>query len=337
MSKAELEMSTEPVIAQDESILWLALRYARPHKSQAIETLMVKLESIAPIGARISRDQQNNLWIDTRQAATMTMFMAHLDTVASLPGSIPLFMSQDGIIETDGKNVLGADDGAGVALIASLMESGVPALYLFSQKEESGGDGGRFAATLRDKFYGIERLISFDRKGTTSICGEQMAGTLASRDFVHELAYRLGMGHQWDCGTYTDNSEFQDLIPEIVNVSIGYANNHGPMETLDYGYFLKLREACLTLDWETLPTVGPDTSNDFKADAWEGYFSKGDPCKSAFGSDPIDYLVDSVEIEHWDLCESIGIVRGTWEADMILDSLTRCFEDGKATSRRSRR
>jgi hypothetical protein len=256
---------------KSECILWYSLRNARPDGSVAIDTLTVMLESLAmsafPTGT-IHRDEAQNLWIDARGNGERTLFMAHLDTVERSEYEKDIFIREDGRIHSPG-HILGADDGAGIGILASMMEMKIPALYLFSQGEEIGGYPARWIAeNAPDSLADIDRCISFDRKGTGEICGDQCVGTLASVAFVNALSDGLGMAHGWGHGSYTDNSEFQGLVPEIVNVSVGYYDNHGINETLDWNYFQDLRLACVSMAWETLPTIGPDRSADFQVESW---------------------------------------------------------------------
>lgn len=331
------KFKTEP-----ESILWDLLRTKRPHASQGIEAIMTRIESL--FTNQTFRDAKNNLWLDLRaETGSTTMFMGHLDSVETQEGQNHLVISSDGIIDTEGRAILGADDGAGVALLVSLAQGGLPALYLFSQKEESGGDGGKFAASKTMEHLwkdSVDRLISFDRKGTKDICGEQFCGTLASEAFVFSLAEKLGMGHSWATGSYTDNSEFQGKIKEIVNVAIGYEANHGVNETLDYIYFTTLRQACLKLDWESLPTVGPDTSNDWDGLGAYGYvprktktfqtFADWENCQMEREFWPEDVIEDEFMI----LCDALDLDPCGWEAGQVRNSLDRSFdagfEEGKA-------
>jgi len=242
----------------DEPILWFALRYLRPDMDPIIWDMCEKIIQLSPPWAKTLYDSFGNLWIDTRRNDESTMFQAHLDTAGATFGYHDIFVDEDGLIYTDGQSLLGADDGAGCAMIASLMGGGIPALYLFTQGEERGGLGGRYAATsMAYMVKGIQRCIAFDRRGNQEICGAQFVGTLASHDFVNELSLHLGMGHVWGRGTYTDNSEWMDIIPEIVNISVGYQCEHTVYEYLDYPYFCDLRKSALILDWESLPTVGP--------------------------------------------------------------------------------
>ena len=239
--------------------------------------------------------------------------MAHLDTVHPVAGRLDLFLTNDKQVYAEQNKkpaILGADDGAGVALLLEMLTAGAPALYLFSQGEECGGSGGRFAAQQRARFEGIDRLISFDRRGQHDICGAQIVGTLASEAFVFDLAKKLEMGHKWAEGTYTDNSEFQDLIPEIVNVSVGYEKEHSSNESLDYGYWCKLRGACIHLDWESLPTIGPDTSRD--DDRWVSSHAS------------TSYSVEDAVLEEFQgLCFELKLKENSYEAILILEALER--------------
>jgi hypothetical protein len=299
------------------SILWYCLRNARPDGSKAIQGLMDRLESLAKsVNGESWRDKFDNLWIDTRENETQsTLFMAHMDTVEQKPGIKEIFYSEDGkMIHTNGKAVLGADDGAGVAILAHLIEHGKPALYLFSQAEESGGMGGNFAARHGTKHLNtIERCISFDRKGKKEICGSQSVGNLASDEFVSELSKALGLGHVNGTGTYTDNSEFQGIIPEIVNISCGYENNHSKMEVLDWVYFQALRDAVLAVDFEMLPTFGPKEDyshhtsyDDASCRDWE----RSSPRKTSAIKDAL-----------YDICDTLAVDPSSYEGSLILDSL----------------
>jgi len=230
-------------------ILKLALENKRPPSSKAIQDLC---EAIMALSDSSHQDAIGNVWIDLRQGGSTTCFMAHLDTVHREEGPNPVVWTSK-VASTGGLSVLGADDGAGVALLAGLISLKIPALYLFSQGEESGGHGAQFVVeNFADIFTNISRIISFDRRGKFDICGEQWCGPCASREFVAELGVRLGMGHMWACGTYTDNSEFRYLVPEIVNISVGYEHCHKPTESLDLEYLHSLFQKCATLDWESL-------------------------------------------------------------------------------------
>ena len=247
---------------EHEPILWHLLSTKRSNYSKGIQGVINHIINLAPAGSLVKTDKWGSLWIDTRTDKSRTMFAAHLDTVEKkdVEGKIPIEITPSGIVRSiDHNAVMGVDDGGGVAMIVSLLLAGIPALYLFTQGEECGGLPAKFA--VNDPWiHDLDRCIAFDRKGTRDIVANQAHGILASRAFVEDLAGRLGMGHSWAIGSYTDSSEFFNQIKEIVNISIGYEANHTARETLDYNYFKALRKVCLTLDWETLPTIGGDKS-----------------------------------------------------------------------------
>jgi hypothetical protein len=58
-----------------------------------------------------------------------------------------------------------------------------------------------------------------------------------------------------DTGIFTDTANYTMHIPECTNVSCGYANEHSGSETLHMPTLMALRNQCLVLDWESLPTV----------------------------------------------------------------------------------
>jgi hypothetical protein len=299
-----------------DDILWHCLRNRRPDKSKAIESLVAELSSVGDsVGAVVTRDKAGNLWIDLRGARPIgTMFQAHLDDVSRAEGQTEIFWGDAKVISTDGKSILGADDGAGCAMLAHLIANAVPALYLFTQGEEIGGVGGGYAARSEyHRVQGIERCIAFDRRGTTEICGAQWRGDLASAAFVDALSDALGMGHVWGQGSYTDNSEWQGVIPEIVNVSVGYQSEHTPQETLDYAYFSALRAAVAAVDWESLPTIGPAKAITECSDAaWR----PGD--WEYAGSD------DSAITEAlWDIADTFGISERDIEYGIVREILAR--------------
>jgi len=239
------------------NILGLALRFKRPDGSQAIKDLIKALLALAPDASQTCVDQGGNLWIDHRLGTSRTLFTAHLDTVHKGPGESRLLL-RDNVLSTDGTDVLGADDGAGVAMLAELLVSGVPGLYLFTQGEEIGGIGAtKIVDHEPERLAHLDRCIAFDRRGTKDICGEQFIGNCASEAFVDELAARLDMGHTWAAGSYTDNCEYRGIIPEIVNISVGYEREHTCKETLDMDYLKRLAAQAVLIDWESLPVVGP--------------------------------------------------------------------------------
>ena len=260
--------------AETNNILCTALRTCRPHGGKGVKVLRDAIQGTFPDHASI--DASGNLWIVT-DPTSKTLFQAHLDSVHRRDGKQAIIWTtaSESIISTPDGYCLGADDGAGCAILAHLISHNVPGTYCFTQGEECGGIGGKWIKTnLPKKLKYFNRCIAFDRKGKTDICGAQSCGNCASELFVKTLSDKLGMQHSWARGSYTDNAEYRGVITEIVNISVGYEAAHTKYETLDYAYLNRLADRLLTIDWETLPTVGPapDPVYDYEFDrSWSNY------------------------------------------------------------------
>jgi len=111
-----------------------ALSMMRPHNSEGTRRLTDWLEERAHKlpNAMIGRDGAGNLHVDTRlNSSNRTLFVAHVDTVHRKEG--PNKIKQTSTHWYADGAALGADDGAGVAMLMHLMYAGVPAYYIFTQ------------------------------------------------------------------------------------------------------------------------------------------------------------------------------------------------------------
>ena len=187
-----------------------------------------------------------------------SLFIAHTDTVHFEGGVNQVELDGDFIRAVDAP--LGADDGAGIAILCYMMSNKVPGRYIFSRQEETGGVGAKFMA---DAMPGIlkkyKRAIAFDRRGTGEVITMQGGETCASIEFGGALADALNehglLYTTSDKGIYTDTKEFTALISECVNVGTGYYQEHGSQEHLDLNHLTMLALAAVQVDWESLPTV----------------------------------------------------------------------------------
>ena len=205
------------------------------------------------------RDAFGNVHIDARQSdANRTLFVAHVDTVHSSDGKNNIRKTPS-MWYADGSQ-LGADDGAGCAMLMHLLHSGVPAYYVFTQGEERGGKGAKY---LRDNYAHIlsqfDRAIAFDRRGIDSVISHQGWGRCCSDVFAQSLADALNeelalMYLPDNTGIYTDTAEFVDVIPECTNISVGYDYEHSDREQLDLVHFTTLASQVLRINWDALPT-----------------------------------------------------------------------------------
>jgi hypothetical protein len=204
-------------------------------------------------------DGAGNLHVDNRSKDShKTLFVAHVDTVHRAEGKNRIAKTKTHWRAKG--DVLGADDGAGVALLMHLIHANVRGYYIFTQGEERGGVGARYLAEkMPDLLREFDRAIAFDRRGIDSVITHQGWGRCCSDVFGTALADALMNGHDAlmmlndDTGVYTDTAEFTELIPECTNISVGYAREHTQEESLDLAYYQHLSVAVLSVDWDGLP------------------------------------------------------------------------------------
>ena len=113
-------------------------------------------------------DEFGNLFIKIGESDVM--FTSHLDTATSANTPVN-HVFENNIIKTDGQSILGADDKAGVTIMLYMIQNNISGLYYFFLGEEVGCIGSKKVADVQKdtKIEGINKVISFDRKGTTSV------------------------------------------------------------------------------------------------------------------------------------------------------------------------
>ncbi len=168
-----------------------ALSIARPHNTTATAYFTQWLEDHVPkhLTDKTWRDVAGNLHVDARSLGThKTLFVAHVDTVHKevAPNK---FTKTATHWRADGAP-LGADDGAGCAMLMHMMCAGVPAYYVFTQGEEKGGIG---ATHLFENYPQLlsefDRAIAFDRRANDSIITDQAYGRCCSDSFAPHKRY----------------------------------------------------------------------------------------------------------------------------------------------------
>jgi hypothetical protein len=242
------------------------LRVKRPHDSAAEKSWAHKYILSYP-GAHIlgPEDDPAAYVIEVHQTGThpsRTMFSCHIDTVHREGGrqTIKYNKAKHVYYKDDGKP-LGADDTAGCWLLLEMIDAGVPGTYVFHRGEECGGIGSSYIAEQHKEFLKrFDRAIAFDRKGSTSVITHQGWGRCASDEFAEALSDALNsdgisMYAPDDTGIFTDTANYVDHIPECTNVSCGYASEHTGSETLHLPTLFALRNQCIVIDWESLPTT----------------------------------------------------------------------------------
>lgn len=227
----------------------------------------------------LKMDEIGNYYKIIGDESPKTMFTCHLDTadreqkdtnlfsvkgrVNESMGNFQLIKSTDGdeIIHTDGSSILGSDDKSGTAVMLYMMDHNVPGLYYFFIGEERGGIGSHALSRIYDKvdyLKNIKRCVSFDRRRTTSVITHQLGTQCCSNEFGTALCSEYnknGLGLSLDStGVYTDSASFIEDIAECTNISVGYYNEHRGSEMQNMTYLIKLAEASVKVDWDSLPT-----------------------------------------------------------------------------------
>lgn len=284
-SEVEVPASVEPSLAA-------ILAWPRPHGSPAelkfrdyLSGLIKKHTGSAPL-VLTGGSLYTMIPLDRDEAAT-TLFSCHMDTAE---------LAQFGVLDDKGKytaksvtydphmgivglskdsygGCLGADDGVGIWIMLSMLEAKIPGGYIFHTGEEQGGIGARAVLTDHKALLkNFDAAIAFDRPGDYEVITHQGGSECASKKFAVALCEqlrKLGLGQfvPSERGVFTDTKVYRGVIPECTNIGVGYTNQHTKNEDLDYGHALQLRDACLKVDWHSLPidrdpeaTLGPAPS-----------------------------------------------------------------------------
>lgn len=263
-----------------DSVLMRTLAYAlsmkRPHEGVGERNLLGYILLNRPEGSRWTFDTSGNLHIDMcSEKPHRTLFIAHVDTVHRKDGHNKIRMTES-VWYAHGSQ-LGADDGAGVAMLMHMLHAGVPGHYVFAIGEECGGVGS--TALAKDNpgmFKRFDRAIAFDRRGTTSVISHQGMGRCCSDEFAEALSVALTTDELMympdDTGVYTDTAEFVDLVAECTNISVGYEREHSDEEAQDILHFQALAQQVVNMDWDALPVVrDPNEPDDFYSGRWGSY------------------------------------------------------------------
>lgn len=316
-----------------------ALSLKRPHGGQGAVLFSGWLCDRIPAHLDLTIDDAGNIHIDNRTSTHhRTLFIAHVDTVHREDGPNK-FIKAHGKWFADGAP-LGADDGAGCAMLMHLLHSDTPGYYIFSQGEECGGIGAKHLATHHvDLLKQFDRAIAFDRRGIDSVITHQGYGRCCSDAFAGALSDALNQDERLmylpdDTGVYTDTAEFTDIIPECTNISVGYQSEHTQNESLDIHHYIALSQRVTQIDWDSLPTDrDPSVKEDKWAD-WGNYaytykgWGAGATTNVSSSSTPHgypsfyddDYLDDErIEVEEAIYDAMSGYV--DWLADLICESV----------------
>jgi hypothetical protein len=259
----------------------------------------------------LEMDDFGNLFIKIGESDVM--FTSHLDTATSAYTKVNHVIDGN-IIKTDGTSILGADDKAGVTVMLNMIEKQVPGLYYFFLGEEVGCVGSKKVAEKQkvEKIPYINKVISFDRRGTDSIITFQASSRCCSDKFGEELSKRLNevestFKYKNDpTGVYTDSAQFVKIYPECTNISVGYYSEHTFSERQDIEHLAKLAEACTKIDWNTLPVERDPSKVEYSSyggyGRWGGWDDEYYPTSSSYRSTytPSTPVVTTEKIHFYD-------------------------------------
>ena len=199
------------------------------------------------------------------------LWSSHTDTVHSAKSKTSqiVYLDKNELFVT-GADCLGADCGAGVALMLAMIAHGVKGVYVFHRQEECGGNGSDFIVKNKpDWLQGIKACVAFDRYGFDSVITHQF-GRCCSDDFANSFATQLniinGFNYRIDTGgVFTDSANYVDLIGECTNISVGYLGHHTANETQCVKHLDLLLDALIDLDQDALvySRQAGDTDTDY--------------------------------------------------------------------------
>lgn len=262
-------------------------------------------------GIEFTTDAHMNVTVDL---GGTTCFTSHQDTVDNKLGVNELVVDTAGLLSVNGGGVLGADCGSGMYVMIRMLLAGKPGLYVFFSTEEQ----GRIGSSAYTMPAHITKCVSFDRKGTDNLITHQMGERGCSDAFADAFITAFDLPYKKDpTGSFTDSYSFFDSVPECINMSVGYYNQHTKNEAQDVPFLESLVDACITLDWEALPVERDPTVVEWEDDDWDwykgghGFKSKKYDTKYYGSYEPRIRSIDDFVYEHpWvvaDLLETYGI------------------------------
>ena len=299
--------------------LFRALSVMRPSGSKEEAQFRAWLATTYPDLERI--DEAGNLHFKIGESETL--FAAHTDTCHH-KGGLNTYTIEGGFIRA-GTDCLGADDGAGIAILCHMMSHRIPGTYLFLVAEEVGAAGSRYLAENFD-FSPYKRSICFDRAGTSEIITVQSGERLASSEFAEALSVAFQeqdmMYVEYVNGVFTDNALWGEKLAENINLSAGYARQHGPNEFQDLTHLEALAAAVIKIDWEALPTCRePGIVEDLVFAAidkeWQEACVKASRGDFKFFQEQGFRLMDLRLVDEWNMLSFYK----AWEIEQYLDEI----------------
>lgn len=276
------------------NILMELLKSTTPYKSEdRIKKLIEKTTGQTPYV-----DDAGNLWYRNfregdpqaydenhkTEDKNQTLFCAHMDTVGTSVDATDAFYHNGQIFALSNKaSCLGGDDKCGVLCLIALLLAGTTGTFVFHVGEEKGMIGASFIAK-KFAMKQFVRAIEFDRRGTTSVI-TMMAGHVrtCSDEFAKALCSQLnaaGTGLEFrpdDTGICTDVFEYQQQIPEVTNLSVGFSSEHSNHEKIAADWLIKqFIPALYDVKWDDLPTARDPAKDNAARHTYYGNWGRSD-------------------------------------------------------------
>lgn len=246
----------------------------RPHndpyeKAFVQKTIVERIESLGHTVIKTGPMENLVVIIPTNEKGDVNkvLFSCHTDTVHHTGGENKIIADANlGVVYTDGKghDCLGADDGTGVWIMLKMIEAGKPGTYVFHRGEEKGCVGSYWMSqdkSTQEFLKKYDVAVAFDRKDHDDVITHQRGRRCCSEEFATALAKALNDTHvdfkykPSPHGIYTDTANYDELIKECTNLSVGYDGAHSAGEMQDLNHARALLAAAIQIDWEKLPAV----------------------------------------------------------------------------------
>lgn len=264
-----------PAASSPDQLLVEILTWPRRHDTPAELAFKDWLLALPMVKDLPRKDLSLGSWaweVGTGPACEDVMFSCHIDTQDASTSCTDVKAKKKltydvglAVIGLDAKHptgtCLGADDGTGIWIMLRMIEAKVPGTYVFHRGEECGGLSAH--ANVKDHadyFKKRQMAIAFDRAGDTDVIIHQGGSTCASNNFGNVLASELNQGTGFNYkastqGVFTDTKVYRGLINECVNLSVGYANQHGVNEYQDWDHLERMVKRCIAIKWHKLPVL----------------------------------------------------------------------------------
>lgn len=293
---------TKEVPTMVEERLATILSWPRAHDSLSEKAFVPWLSAQITVitGQPVTSLAKNCLYVEVkpkRRNKVKPLFSCHIDTVDLPSTNVKKSLTYDpnlgliGLSNSSSGECLGADDGAGIWLMLEMLKARVPGGYIFHRGEECGGVGSK--QVLIEHLDLLEKFscaVAFDRARDNEVIIAQGGVQCASKTFGNALSEKLtslGLSYSIsDRGSFTDTKVYRGVIPECVNLGVGYSCAHSKGETLDYCHLSAMAAALISLGWETLPIARDPTIVEeiAKPSFWPSNFVSSDFPSNRFAS-----------------------------------------------------